>query len=215
MTNNSFVFDACVPIDLFIDKVDCLEYLLNNINDDKIFISSINYDEIKDRKIQEIIKKSSNCIIESISDDELNNFWTEARNNRINISKKDAAVILLANRIKSDFVVSSDWNVFEQTKNYIKWKGITKIMKPIHTIGFLEIMVSEGLINPISHLEKGLLLFENKEIDNITQHLVKKTIVYSNKGDLEDTIRATMRDGKTTFRKYRTSVTKYMTSATI
>ena len=215
MTNNSYVFDACVPIDLFIEKVDCLEYLLNKLNYDKIFISSINYDEIKDIKIKNIIENSTNCFIESVTDDELNDFWNEIMKNRINISKKDAAVILLGNKIKSDFIVSSDWNVIEQTKKYKKWKGITNIMRQIHTIAFLEIMVSKGIINPISHLERGLLLFENKEIDNITNHLIKKSSACHKTKDLEETIRETMGDGKTRFKEYRNSVTKCIKSAII
>lgn len=205
MSSQTFVFDACVFIDLSMNGVECLEFLLNKLTNATIFISDVNFQEIHDTYIREIINKSTNCKVIDVSNEELTNFWDYLDKNKMQMSKKDAAVLYLANNTNSDFVVSSDWNVVDKTNLFRKMSVEKKLIKPLYTIKFLELMVRQHIILPISHLKKGLLLFERKEFDNTCNHLIKKCNGCQER-DRNLVIEENMDNIKNLFKTYRQSI---------
>lgn len=95
------VLDACVPIDLNMSKINILEICLNYLNEDKIYISSVNFDEIKDIKVKDILRKYK---VNIILHDENNfkKFSSEVEYLKINLSKNDRHVLFLAYTQEAD-----------------------------------------------------------------------------------------------------------------
>ncbi|PWR71977.1 hypothetical protein [Methanospirillum lacunae] len=211
MTQKTFIFDACTFIDLSINTVDCLDFILNNLKDSIIYVSDVNFSEIKDTYVKKIISDSDICEICPIDDAKLTEFWKGLTESRLNLGKKDAAVLFLATSINADYVVSSDWNVIDKTSIYQRNNGIKSKLKALSTINFLELMVRFNVITPNSHIKRGLLLFEGKEFQNTCQHLSKKCNGCSDR-EIVRTINDEMDNIKTRFSKYRQSVVTSISS---
>jgi hypothetical protein len=164
------VIDACVAIDLNIPKVNFLKEVLGCSNDDQILISSVNYKEIKDYKIQQLLQKSDNVKI--IEDDETDfvNFSSELKSLNLILSSNDRHVLYLANKSNADFIVSSDFNVYDKASKFKKIKKLS-YMNPMTTVTLLAYIYEQGKIGYSSFLEKTLCLYKYKEIDNMLKHL--------------------------------------------
>ncbi len=50
------VLDSNVPIDLNIKEIDLLEKCLDLLKEEDIYVSSVNFDEIKNSKIKKLLK---------------------------------------------------------------------------------------------------------------------------------------------------------------
>ncbi len=179
------VIDACVAIDLYIPKVDFLDGFLSCSNDDKILISSVNYEEILKvaqkkpysfsgvYKIQQLLENSDN--VEIIENDKtgFDNFYSELRSLEIGMGINDAHVLFLANESNADFVVSSDFNVFDKA-NQFKNKKKLRYMVAFTTVDLLAYLYEQGKIEYGVFIEKTLHLYKYKEIDNMLEHLKEK-----------------------------------------
>lgn len=183
LLSKKIVIDACVAIDLFIPQVNFLEDFLKYSNDDQILISSVNYKEIikvaqkkpysvaSSYKIQNLLQDSDN--VEIIDDDEndFNIFYSELKSlNLGGLSPNDGHVLFCANESNADFIVSSDFNVYDKASKFKRKKSL-KYMTPMTTITLLAYIYEQGKIGYSVFLEKTLRLYKHKEIDNMLEHL--------------------------------------------
>lgn len=170
VVGNKIVLDACVPIDLSIDHVNFLKDFLNCLSNDIVYISSTNYYEIGSLTIRNTLRDSNKVKIIDDDENEFTDFSKEMRRLNIMLSKPDRHVLFLAQKLKADYVVSSDDNVRDKVDRYrehIKLKN----MKTFTTISLLEYLYRNGRIQYETLLDKGLYLFKNKEIENALGHL--------------------------------------------
>jgi hypothetical protein len=164
------VIDACVAIDLNIPKVNFLKEVLFCCNDDKILISSINYNEIRNYNIQQLLQKSDNVDIIEDDENDFVDFSNELKTLKLNLSSKDMHVLYLANKSNADFIVSSDLNVYDKASKFKKIKNLNYI-NPMTTVTLLAYIYEQGKIGYSVFLEKTLCLYKYKEIDNMLKHL--------------------------------------------
>lgn len=171
----TIVIDACVAIDLNIPKVRFLEEFLNCLGDDHVLISTVNFGEIYDYKTQKLLKESDNVEIINNNETEFDTFSSELEKLRLNLSPKDRHVLFLANASKADFLVSSDFNVFDKTVRFKKLKSLN-YMEPLTTVLLLDYIYNKGKIGFSVFFEKSLYLYKYKEIDNMLEHLSKQNL---------------------------------------
>ncbi len=176
------VIDACVAIDLSIPKVNFLEEFLSYINDDQILISSVNHEEILNvarkkpyslsdsYKIQQLLKNSNNVKIIKNDETSFDEFYSELKSLGFGIGRNDAHVLFLANESNADFIVSSDFNVYDKAKQFKQFKQLD-CMNPMTTITLLAYIYEQDKIGYSVFLEKTLRLYKYKEIDNMLKHL--------------------------------------------
>ncbi len=164
------VIDACVAIDMAIPRVNFLEDFLDCLDEESILISSVNFDEIQQREIQNKLKSSSNVEIIENDETDFNVFSDVLEPLKINLSRADRHVLYLADISKADYAVSSDWNVIDKIAKYRKVKA-SNLMKPLTTVTLLSYLYNEGKIQFDTFVEKTLYLYKYKEIDNMLQHL--------------------------------------------
>jgi len=169
------VIDACVAIDLDIPKVNFLEDFLDCLDEECILISSINFNEIRQKNIREKLSNSSNVEIIENDETDFEIFSSELETLRINLSRKDRHVLYLAAISDVDFAVSSDWNVFDKITKYRKVKRISS-MKPLTTISLLNYIYNNGKIEYNIFFKKTLYLYKYKEIDNMLEHLSEENL---------------------------------------
>lgn len=168
------VLDACVPIDLNIPKVDFLETCLRSLNEEEIYISLVNFNELKkDPKIQKVLKDYNVKIIPN-NESDFDKFYTRIESLKLNLDENDAHVLFLALTQKADFVVSTDHNVYDKTDRYRK-RNLLKFMRPMRTVSLLYYLYKKRKISFEMYIEKSLNLFKHKEIGNIfLNHLCKE-----------------------------------------
>ena len=132
------VIDACVAIDLNIPKVNFLEDSLKHLSDDHVLISTVNFDEIKDEEAQKLLNSYRDRNVQIIENDEteFDRFSAELETLKINLNWKDRHVLFLANTSEADFVVSSDFNVYDKADR-LRARRKLKFMKPMMTVGLL------------------------------------------------------------------------------
>lgn len=164
---NKIVIDANVPWYLDADKVNFLEMFLICIGDDELYISYENFIEIP-----LLIRNKLNDKINIVHDneDEFDTFTKETRSLKLFLDNKDRHVLFLAQKLKADFVVSSDDNVRDKVDKYREHKKLN-YMEPLSTISLLNYLHRRGRIQYITLLDKGLYMFKNKEIENALKHL--------------------------------------------
>jgi len=180
----NIVIDACVAIDLSIPQVNFIEGFLKCLGDDKVYISSVNFEEVRDGKVKRILHESNNVNVFLADEVKFNMFSNEIEPLRINLATKDRHVLFLANELKADYVVSSDLNVIDKTDKYRKHMRFN-YMKTLTTISLLEYLYLERKIEYDTLFEKGLYLFKNKEIDNILNHLSDENLNSSRQKQIE------------------------------
>lgn len=172
---NKIVLDACVPIDLNIPKIDFLETCLKCLNDEEIYISLVNYEEIDDSKIQKMLADYQVKIVQN-DEAEFKKFSAKLESLKINLETNDRHVLFLAYTQRADLVVSSDHNVFDKTNRYRKKNNLT-FMRPMRTVLLLNYLYNKRRINFKIYIEKSLNLFKYKEIENIfLNHLCKENL---------------------------------------
>lgn len=167
------VIDACVAIDMAIPRVNFLENFLDCLDEERILISSVNFNEIKQRDIQTKLRNSSNVeIIETDGTDEtdFNNFSDILERLKMNLGRADRHVLYLAEISNADYAVSSDWNVIDKITKYRKVKK-SSLMKPLTTVSLFSYLYREDKIQFETFVEKTLYLYKYKEIDNMLAHL--------------------------------------------
>lgn len=175
MRKRKIVLDSCVPIDLEIKKIELLDRCLDSLTEDEIYISSVNFDEIKDSKIQKLLRSYNVKIIPS-DQSKFDNFFSEIKSLELGLSINDSHVLFLAYTQEADFVVTSDDNVFDKTNKYKKNKNLT-FMRPMTTVLLLDYIYKKGKMNFKIFFEKSLNLFKYKEIENIfMNHLIKENL---------------------------------------
>lgn len=167
---NKIVIDACVAIDLNVHKVEFIDAFLSLLDTDEVHISSINFEEIKDKGIQKKLKSCPNVIITNTDTKSFAEFSKELESLRINMTIKDRHVLFLANDISANYVVSSDLNVFDKTVAYRRQRGY-KHLEALTTVSLLTYLYKKERIGYDTFLEKSLYLFKNKEISNLLNHL--------------------------------------------
>lgn len=183
------VIDACVAIDLFIPKVNFLEEFLRCSKEDQILISSVNYDEIikvaqrkpycfNSYKIQQLLKSSENVKVIDNDAEDFSRFYSELKSLNLGLSQNDGHVLFLANESNADFIVSSDFNVYDKANQFKKIKYL-EYMNPMTTVTLLAYIYEQGKINYSVFLEKTLLLYKHKEIDNMLKHLSEEDLSVS------------------------------------
>lgn len=178
------MIDACVPIDLNEGHVNYLQEILELLRDDTLFISSVNYNEIKDRSIRTLLERSTNVEIVSCEDEKFERFSGTLESSRINLSKNDRYVLFLAVDKSADFVVSSDMNVIEKVSRYRKLASVTHL-NPITTVGLLKYVSESNMVRPDILLEKSLNLFKYKEIENILHYMENENLHVSRERQLQ------------------------------
>ena len=142
------VIDACVAIDMAIPRVNFLENFLDCLDEERILISSVNFNEIKQRDIQTKLRNSSNVeIIETDGTDEtdFNNFSDILERLKMNLGRADRHVLYLAEISNADYAVSSDWNVIDKITKYRKVKK-SSLMKPLTTVSLFSYLYREDKI---------------------------------------------------------------------
>ncbi|VVB85614.1 Uncharacterised protein [uncultured archaeon] len=156
--------------------------MLKLSKDDQILISSVNYEEIikvaqkkpysisSAYKIKTILDDSDN--VEIIDDDEtdFNTFYSELKSLNLGMSQPDGHVLFRAKESNADFIVSSDFNVYDKAS---KFKTIKRLnyMNPMTTVTLMAYFYQQGKIKYSVFLEKTLRLYKYKEIDNMLEHL--------------------------------------------
>lgn len=172
---NKIVIDTCVAIDLNEDKVDFLEKFLDCLGDDEIYISTVNFEELKDDfKITNALKGSKRVHVVKNDENEFSKFIVEIEDMAINLSRNDAHVLFLAKELNANYVASSDINVFRQTQHYRKHRKDKQHLKPLDTALLLQYLYKNNKINGIDFSEKTLNLYKHKEIDNVLDHMINK-----------------------------------------
>lgn len=169
------VIDACVAIDMAIPRVNFLEEFLDCLDEENILISSVNFDEIRQRDIQIKLRNSSNVEIIETDETDFNNFSEIIEPLRINLGRADRHVLYLANISNADFAVSSDFNVFHKIGLYRKVNKLS-LMKPLTTVTLLSYLYNDGKIQFDKFVEKTLYLYKYKEIDNMLRHLSEENL---------------------------------------
>ena len=177
------VIDACVAIDLNIPKVNFLEDSLKHLSDDCVLISMVNFDET-DSKIRSLLKSYRNVQIKENDETKFSTFSAELEALKINLSWKDRHVLFLANESKADFVVSSDFNVYDKANRLRQKKNLT-FMKPMTTVSLLEYMYNQNKIKYSIFFEKCLYLYKYKEIDNMLEHLSQNNLKVTREEQIE------------------------------
>lgn len=167
------VIDTCVAIDLNEHKVDFLEKLLDCLGDDKIYISTVNFKEIKNHKIESILTNSDRVCIVETNENNFTIFYSEIESKNIKLTNKDAHVLYLAKIENADFVVSSDYNVFYQTNKYKRMMRCS-LLVPLNTVLLLKYLYNNNKITGADFFEKTLNIFKHKEIDNVFDHMRKE-----------------------------------------
>lgn len=178
------VIDACVIIDLDNPHVNFIEGFLKCLGDDEIYISTVNFEEVHDRRLQDILSKSDNVSIVPADEEKFRVFSNELEPLRINLARKDRHVLFLADELKADYVVSSDLNVIDKSDKYRRHMRF-KHMKTLTTVSLLEYFYLRERIEYNILLEKGLYLFKHKEIDNIMEHLSDENLNVSKQKQIE------------------------------
>ncbi|SNQ59906.1 hypothetical protein [Candidatus Methanoperedens nitratireducens] len=169
------VIDACVAIDLNIPKINFLGEFLSCCNDDQILISSTNYGEIHDYTILRLLENSDN--VEIIDDDNsaFDNFYSELKSLRLGLGRNDGHVLFRANESNAEFIVSSDFNVYDKARQFKKIKSLS-YMNPMTTVTLLAYIYEQGKIGYSIFLDKTLRLYKYKEIDNMLEHLSEEDL---------------------------------------
>ncbi len=178
------VIDACVAIDLNIPQVGFLKEFLNCLGDDRVLISTVNFEEIHDYKTQKLLKNSDTGEIINNDETEFDTFSSELENLRLNLSPKDRQVLFLANASKADFVVSSDFNVYDKAMRLRKIKKLG-FMEPLTTVLLLAYIYNQDKIGYSVFFEKSLYLYKYKEIDNMLEHLSKENLNVTREEQIE------------------------------
>lgn len=164
------VIDACVAIDLNIPKVNFLEEFINCSKDNQILISSVNHREIHDYGIQKLLETSDNVEIIENDETEFNIFYSELKSLNLGMGRNDGQVLFLAKKVNADFIVSSDFNVYDKASRFKKIKKLS-YMNPMTTVTLLAYIYKQGKFGYSVFLEKILNLYKYKEIDNMLKHL--------------------------------------------
>lgn len=178
------VIDACVAIDLNIPKVNFLEEFLNCSNDNQILISSVNHGEIHDYGIQKLLDTSDNVEIIENDETEFNIFYSELKSLNLGMGRNDGQVLFLAKNVNADFIVSSDFNVYDKARQF-KSKKKLKYMNPMTTVTLLAYIYEQGKIGYSVFLEKTLNLYKYKEIDNMLKHLSEEDLNVTRQSQME------------------------------
>jgi len=182
MNRDAFVFDACVLIDLNIEKVDFLFQTLNLLSSDNdLHISNLNLDEFERgvRKQKEL--KEHGLQVYEVKPDKFESFRSDLKNPSKNIlgGEKDLCVLFVANElskvahIEGDiYVVSSDEGVQNNAKR-LKNRFHLQALKIISTVGLFNYMYDNRLIEFPTFTEKTLQLFKRKEIQKYMENIWK------------------------------------------
>jgi len=177
------VIDACVAFDLNHPKVNFLDDSLKFLSEDIVLISTVNFEET-DLKIQRILKSYKNVQIIDKDETKFGKFSTDLETLKINLTWKDRYVLFLANEVKADFVVSSDFNVYDKASRLRKLKNF-RFMEPMTTVLLLEYIYNQGKIGYGVFFEKSLYLYKYKEIDNMLEHLGKQNFNVTREEQIE------------------------------
>lgn len=170
-----FVLDACVVIDLEIPEISYLEAFLGQMDGHRILMSRVNFEEIHARATRERLRNSP--VVEIVEDEETDFrvFSRDLEGRRIMLGEKDRHVLYLAWKAGADYVVSSDLNVFEKTRRYRKEARVEKL-HPLTTADLFRYLYRTGRLSAYGRLEKTLLLFQYKEVDNIMETLKNQNL---------------------------------------
>jgi hypothetical protein len=172
------VFDACALIDLDIPQVDLLGHVISlKEKGVKFIISDKNFAEIHSTKIRHALEGADCLEIKKCDDPTNNKISQELEKLKINLSRNDLQVLILAIAEKADLIVTSDMDVYDKIARYKKVKGIN-YMKPLTTVGLIQMLFEYNIIDSSVFFEKSLMLFKFKEIDNVMDNLSKRSKNY-------------------------------------
>lgn len=179
------VIDACVAIDLNIPKVDFLEDFLKLMGDDNVLISTVNLNEVRvhDWRAEKLLRDYGVHIIDN-NETEFGRFSDELKILNLALSQNDRHVIFLANKSNADFIVSSDFNVYDKASRFKKIKKLS-YMNPMTTVTLLAYIYKQDKIGYSLFLEKTLNLYKYKEIDNMLNHLSEEDLNVTRQSQME------------------------------
>ena len=204
---NILVFDANVPWDLVdnIDKLDEIMQVMNNIQF-KIYMSSINFNEMPVRVKREL-RKHQHIIIEPEPEQiEYDEFRKEMQRNGIILDPKDSAVLYTSIKTDADYIISSDFPVRKMIKKYADI--YSKKVKPFHLVNMLSFLREMNLVEPNSFIKMSLKLYKKKEIPYMVkrhgERLIKNNIEQNN------WIKEETKTSVDTFNSYEGSILRYL-----
>jgi hypothetical protein len=202
--HQTFIFDACVAIQLDNPGVNYLQEMLTHLINDRILISRENFNEIHERETQQLLIGSTNVSVVDISEDELIAFKAEVRGNQISLDDQDICVLFLGVKESADFIVSSDFNVIQMTSRYRKSFRNDGI-RPLFIPGLLAYSLHNNTISFDTFLLTALNILQNVEVNNILSKLSRRNLNCSRQAQLE-IIDEIIRSLKQRFQAYKRAI---------
>lgn len=175
------VLDASVLIDFDTPNVDLVDTFIkftNENNNIQIIMSEVNFDEVENgrhSKMKRKLTNTSNFSIKPLDRPAFDTFSAKIKRElNLIIQDKDRAVLFQGVQENATFISTSDTGLYERILEYRQRKDIhsDQQIKPITTVGILDIMFETGSIDSSTFFEKSLALFKFKEIDSFFKQMV-------------------------------------------